>query len=742
MAPDGVLQKVVASLKSVGEFDLTAISVTPKSSVYKAVEKKIRRALVIKLMPLSSWGTNRAQISVMAGAERRIVKGFDFPGIPRLLTGGEVDDHLFWITEFVDGIPLNKTLENGETLSALDLVDMARQLCTCVESTGKSGAVHHRFHPHNLIVEWDGGVKILDWSVPPYSDLASGASAHTLHAAHYLAPEKLAGKLGDFRSNLFSVGVILYQLATAKLPFAGETVAAIAAAMSAGNPPSPSQLNSRIPEGISVPILKTLSANPKDRYQSASELIKDLENYKKFGAKEELPANFYSRSAPTPNQNLPARGSSAADVTMELDSAWTPAVTVARSSDVAVMSMQDSTVAVAERPSVPAPAPVEPPPTITETVYTEPEAKPVAPAKAKIPLPKIKPPKITMRDVNRVVSKIPPLPAALVLAGLVVALLVWKIIVPYMITKDLPPTTVVEQQAPVQQAPAVTPPVEETPPPVVEPQPAEPEVVVRSFDKSDAKIVRKGKKKSAPVAAPVVPTVGELSVNSEPQGAAFQIDGRSDGSFVTPTTVAQLSPGRHVITFSKTGYQSQSLTADIVAGSRATMMTRLAVQGGTLNIGSKPTGASIVIDGRDTGKLTPAQFILQRGQHSVVFRLAGYLEASVPVNIADGQNHTIAPELVAMGRTLDIKATKKGLFGIGNRVDKDMGTVNIRTNPNGAAVLVNGQLAPKSTPLEFRLNPGGYEITFQLRGYKTLKKVIVVESGSKMMLNENLEVEQ
>src|SRR6185369_16560957 len=170
---------------------------------------------------------------------------------------------------------------------------MARQLCTCVESTGKSGAVHHRFHPHNLIVEWDGGVKILDWSVPPYSDLASGASAHTLHAAHYLAPEKLAGKLGDFRSNLFSVGVILYQLATAKLPFAGETVAAIAAAMSAGNPPSPSQLNSRIPEGFSVPILETLSANPKDRYQSASELIKDLENYKKFGAKEELPANFY-----------------------------------------------------------------------------------------------------------------------------------------------------------------------------------------------------------------------------------------------------------------------------------------------------------------------------------------------------------------------------------------------------------------------------------------------------------------
>src|SRR5512146_716501 len=192
MAPDGVLQKVAASLRSVGEFDLAAISVTPTSSVYKAVERKLRRPLVIKLMPLSQW-PNRAQISAMAGAERRIVKGFDFPNVPRLLTGGEVDDHLFWISEFVDGVPLSKTLEMGETFSTLDLVDMARQLCNSVESTGKSGIVHHRFHPQNLIIEWDGGAKILDWGVPPYADFGPNPSPATLHSAHYLAPEQLSG---------------------------------------------------------------------------------------------------------------------------------------------------------------------------------------------------------------------------------------------------------------------------------------------------------------------------------------------------------------------------------------------------------------------------------------------------------------------------------------------------------------------------------------------------------------------
>jgi serine/threonine protein kinase len=742
MAPDGVLQKVVASLKSVGEFDLSAISVTPSSSVYKAVEKTLRRALIIKLMPLAPWGANGAQMSAMAGAERRIVKGFDFPNIPRMLTGGEVDGHLFWITEFVDGIPLNTTLEKGETLSALDLVDMARQLCASVESTSKSGIVHHRFHPHNLIVEWDGGVQILDWGVPPYADLGASASAETVHAAHYLAPEQLAGQVGDFRSNLFSVGVMLYQLATRKLPSNGENIALLRASMDVEVPRNPSQWNSKIPAGISTPILKALSRNPNDRYQSASELIKDLENFKKYGVKEELPANFFAqKSTPASAQGLgtPQGSRLQPDVTMELDSAWTPAVTASKPRDVAVMSAQDSMVAVAEKPAEPAPMPVEVVAPVKETVYTEPEAKPAAAATPKIPLPKIKPPKITMKDVNRVVNKIPPLTAAIVFAAVVVIFLAWKIIVPYTIVKDSPTTSApVQQQAAPTPAPVVET-VPETPAPVVQEAPAEPEVVVRSFDKNGRKV---NKKKTAAVPVAATPTLGELSVTSDPAGVSFQVDGRGDNSFVTPYTVAQLAPGRHVVTFNKAGYQSQSLATDVVAGSRATIMTKLATQGGTLSIGSKPNGAAIAIDGRDTGRVTPAQVILSNGQHSITLKLPGYLEATQTVNSVDGQSHSISPEMIAMGRTIEIKTTKKGIFGLGNRADKDMGKVNIRTNPNGAAVLVNGQLAPKSTPLEFSLNPGGYELTFQLRGYKTKKKIIVVEAGSKLNVDENLEIEQ
>ena len=426
---------------------------------------------------------------------------------------------------------------------------------------------------------------------------------------------------------------------------------------------------------------------------------------------------------------------------MELDSAWTPAVTAPVARDAAGVSRHAAAVAIADSTVQMSPLPdtIEPQPTVTETVYQEPEIKPVPPSKAQVALKKIKPPKVTMKDVNRVVNKVPPLTVALVLAVAVLALFIWKIVVPYTITSGMPKTSVQAEPAPAQQLPAPVAEPEPTPAEVSAEGPAEPEVSVRSFGASP----RKGKKsKSVTVAVPVAPVLGELYVSSEPSGATFQVDGRSDNSFVTPYTVSQLSPGRHVVTFSKPGYQSQSLTADVSAGSRATVASRLAVEGAMLTIGSRPTGASIVIDGKDTGKTTPAQFIVSKAQHSVALKLQGYLEATVPVNLSDGQSHSISPELVAMGRTIEIKTTKKSLFGIGGRGDKDMGKVNIRTSPNGAAVMINGQLAPRATPLEITLNPGGYELVFQLRGYKSHKRVIVVEAGSKLAIDEALQPEQ
>jgi serine/threonine protein kinase len=740
MVPDKVvLQKVVDSLKSVGQFDVSDLAVSETSAVFKAVEQKLRRALVIKLMPVGQWGEGRAAISAMAAAERKIVRGFDHPNLPRMISGGEVDGQFFWIFDFIDGIPLRTTIEKGETLKALDLVDMARQLCASLDFTSKSGIVHHRFTPNNLIIEWDGCAKLLDWSVPPYPDLGANASPETLKSAHYLSPEQLAGENGDNRSSLFSVGAILYRLATGKVPFQGEDIASLRTAMES-RPKTLIEIDRKIPPGISAPIMKLLSKDPAERYKSGPEFIKELESYKKFGQKDELPANFVMQKPAAGNGLMGSSGGGLGALETEWSqSSWTPPPV---SSKPAMGSTQESSVAVA------APAHEvfsEEAAPIKETVYQETTVVAEAP-KPKIQLPKIKiDPEKVGNAVAKEVKKIPPLVAVSVVGVLFIGFLIWRAVVPYLVTDrmsapapdpDIPITQTTQVQTPAQpavEAPAQVQPLE------AEPAVTQPAVV-------DSRPAAKGGKKNsrnrkAPaVVTPTLPSLGELSVSSDPEGAQFQLDGRSDSRFVTPATVGQLTPGRHSIVYSKAGYRSETLATEVVAGSRATVMIKLSHQGGTVAIGSIPAGANIFVDGRDTGKITPAQVIIPSGQHAVALKTVGYLEYNSSVTIADGQSQSLSPTLVQLGRTVEIKVKKGGLFG--RRGDKDMGSVSVRTSPPGAIVSVNGQLAPKATPLEFSLNPGGYELLIELTGYKSVKRNIVVDAGAKNSVDVTLDQQQ
>lgn len=759
MAPDRVvLQKVVDSLKNVGQFGVTELSVTDSSAVYKAVEQKLRKALIIKLMPVAQWGEGRTAASTMAANERKIVRGFDHPNLPRMLSGGEVDGHFFWICDFVDGIPLRNTIEKGETLKPLDLVDMARQLCASLEYTSKSGIVHHRFTPNNLIVEWDGAAKLLDWGVPSYPDLGANASEKTLASAHYLSPEQLGGQSGDYRSSLFSVGAILYKLATGKLPYNGENIAALRSAMD-GTAKTLVEVDRKIPPGISVPIMKLLSKDPAERYKSGPEFIKELESYKKFGQKDELPANFMMQKAP--GSGLAGAGNGAgfagggggfgALETEWAPSAWKPAVSAPPKPQ--MVSAQETPVAVAA-PAYVAPAPGASGAPGPETVYQETTV--VEAPKAKITLPKVKIDTAKVGGaVMKEVKKIPPLAVVITAGALFFIFLAWRAVVPYLVTDrmnaptvdpDIPSIKASQQQqqpAPQQEQPQAQPQVEAPQPTQpVEAAPLATQPLVVQSTAIDSRPVAKGGKKGKQQKLPAVvtsalPTFGEISVNSDPEGAQFQLDGRSDARFVTPATIGQLSPGRHTVTYSKAGYRSESVATEVVAGSRATVMTRLSHQGGTVSISSVPAGGSIFVDGRDTGKVTPAQMSVPSGQHAISVKTVGYLEYSSSVTLADGQSQSLAPTLVPLARVTEIKLKKGGLFG--GRGDKNMGTVSVRTNPAGAVVMVNGQLAPKATPVEFSLNPGGYEVVIELRGYRSIKRNVVVEAGAKNSVDETLE---
>jgi hypothetical protein len=170
----------------------------------------------------------------------------------------------------------------------------------------------------------------------------------------------------------------------------------------------------------------------------------------------------------------------------------------------------------------------------------------------------------------------------------------------------------------------------------------------------------------------------------------------------------------------------------------------LAVAGATLSVTSKPEGAAIVLDGKNTGKLTPSQFsALKPGTHNVTLQRTGYLEQSSSVSIEAGQASTLNLALTQLGNTDEIRSAGgkfKKVFGRGGDTS-GMGIVSIKTQPKGAQIMINNRVLDKTTPFDFYLNPGTYILDVTMSGYKGFHRVITVQEGEKLAIQEMLSPE-
>jgi serine/threonine protein kinase len=230
---------------------------------------------------------------------------------------------------------------------------------------------------------------------------------------------------------------------------------------------------------------------------------------------------------------------------------------------------------------------------------------------------------------------------------------------------------------------------------------------------------------------------GELVVSSRPAGAVVQIEGQ-EGSWKTPLTLAALPPGTYRITLSMNGYASETRNVSVSAGTRSLADATLTPTKGLLSITATPAGARILIDGRDTGKLAPADFMLDPAVHVILLRKEGYLDAESSIRLSAGQSAAYAPVLRAAGRTDNIK-TVGGLskiFGGGN--PSGAARMEIKSQPKGAQILINGAPFAKTTPVEIQLEPGNYDITLRKDGYKPFHKSMTLAAGQKLKMDETL----
>ena len=154
-----------------------------------------------------------------------------------------------------------------------------------------------------------------------------------------------------------------------------------------------------------------------------------------------------------------------------------------------------------------------------------------------------------------------------------------------------------------------------------------------------------------------------------------------------------------------------------------------------LTVTSEPAGAKVYLDGKDMGKPTPIQINVDKpGNHTILVRKDGYLDETSALNLQAGQSYRFTPSLRALGATVEIKIKKF----MGGGAPDGSGMVSVKIQPKGAQVAINRRVLDKTAPVDFYLNPGTYVVDITAAGYKSVQRVINVEKGSKLNIDETL----
>ena len=816
---------------NIGRFEiLNELSKSSTGIVYKANDPESGQTIALKAVQLSAFGESAAALEAALHEEFGKVKALNSPNLLTISSGEMIDGQFCAAMEYVQGNSIATMLARKEGFSIWDLLDIGRQLTGGLDHAASQQIVHYSLEPSKIMCGWDGTVKIMSFGVSSVGNFVRHVAGAPSSILHYMSPEQLRGEAMDGRSNLFSLGAMLYEMVTERKAFDREDAESLRESILESTPVAPSHVNVKVHPLLSDLIMKALAKDPAQRYQNGRELLNDLEKCKesKPAAKKveapkstvvsdkakiaavqakfvgttptapasspAAPTKAVAPQAPAPKQHTPKVSAAAAGISGT--SSYSPApATPHAPADPAEPSASMSS-AVADEPRVetfePQTAPAAPKiavdplmaegpsaagpstsfseiselPPLKEVYVAPPPPAPIeedapAPVAAAPVIPRSRQkvadkPKIQPREVaGKAIKEIKGVPPKLMLYSiggaialiLVIGLGVMLYVHSLNSDADSGARATAAAQAqpaaqPVQQQPAPAPNTtapaavdgtaqaqnQDQPTEVAEPEASTPQPAGHARS-------RAGNKKKA-VAAAVIP--GQLTIDSVPQGAQIELDGKTDPSWVTPVVLSNIQPGSHSITLSKSGFSSDTRSVEVASGAHASAILHLAQLSATLVVKSEPAGASIYVDGHDAGAKTPAQINVGKGQHVVLVRLSGYLDETMNAQFVLGQTFNFSPTLRALGNADSIHTVGKmsKLFGKGGQAGQ--ATVQIHTQPKGAEIAVNKHMLEKNSPVDVMLDPGTYEVDITLTGYAPVHKVITAEKSNKMVIDEVL----
>ncbi len=263
-----------------GRYEITElIGVGGMAEVYKGVDVMDHKEVAIKILK-KEYAENEDFLRRFRN-ESKAIAVLSHPNIVKIYDVGFSDKIQYIVMEYIDGITLKEYIEEEKVLTWKDTVHFVIQILRALQHAHDKGIVHRDIKPQNIMMFTDGTIKVMDFGIAKFArEEGKTATDQAIGSVHYISPEQASGDVTDAKSDIYSVGAMMYEMLTGSKPFDSDNPVAIAVMHMQDIPERPRALNPDIPDGLEEIVLRAMEKAPEDRYQSTAEMISDIDAFK------------------------------------------------------------------------------------------------------------------------------------------------------------------------------------------------------------------------------------------------------------------------------------------------------------------------------------------------------------------------------------------------------------------------------------------------------------------------------
>jgi eukaryotic-like serine/threonine-protein kinase len=653
--------------------------------VYKAQDPVIGRNVAVKTMHLSEAGTGltREELSSRFQREARAAGLLSHPNIVTVYDAGE-EDGLFYITmEYIEGRSLQALVDERQPFPLARVLRLMEQACSALEYAHQHNVVHRDIKPANLMLASGEELKITDFGTAKILQFGTAQTAHIIGTPSYMSPEQVKGKQVDGRSDIFALGVVLYELVTGEKPFPGQNITTVIYKIVNEEPIAPRELDSSIHPGLSYLITRALAKEPTARYQTCEEMMEALRNYRELGPSPQAtvalpaqpagsasidaaPANALARASAAP-RNATVEFLPRQEIEKRRGSAWLALLLLAIIAgasyrvwptvrEVWQRSRPSSASSVASTPAQPAVDPAQSesfpqPPSLSSNASPARSAKPGENSRSKAEtLPSETKPVATSANAGTAkpgaprssaeasTAKAPQLnPRAaeikslleqkLAQVGLSDKVRVHVVGDTFTLTGRLVPREHGQLLHLLRDAPAW----------------------IRLVDNIEYANPEPGDRASVNERLPAAAGRGEIEVITDVRGASAVLRGPQGGVRATCTTPCRfegLGPNQYFLEVRQQGYRPEQRVIQVRAGNTVNVNVSMQAEVVGLYVTTRPPNAYIFINGRSQSDPTPLTIQLSPGVYSILVRKPGFEPFAGQVQVKSDELTRLDLELV------------------------------------------------------------------------------------------------